>query len=652
MKHILTLTLCLLPALETLRAADVQRPEKPNILWIIAEDFSPNLGCYGDPDARTPNLDRLAEQGVRFNRAFSHAPVCAAARSTLITGMCPSSLGSQQMRTNVPKPDSIRTFPEILRKAGYFTFNGLKMGSEDHDYRGQSKDDFNFRTPAETWEKRWATLPELAETAKQRPFFGIFGSVTTHQSQYGRGTNPLHALHLIPLVKGDEVHDRATIHLPPYHPDEPELREIWARYHDHAMNLDRQVGELVRRMQQHGLLDDTIIFFFGDHGHGVPGGKRCLWDSGLRVPLIVRVPEKFRHLIPEATGTASDRMVSFEDFAPSVLRLAGLDAPEWMQGKAFLGAQPLPARDRVYGIRDRIDGLYDLSRSVRDDRFLYIRNFYPHHGWMPSFTEWEWAPHMFAGLKRAHDERRIKNWRQNIFFTDERPVEELYDVKADPYQLKNLAGDPSHAADLERLRGELFAHMRDIRDVGLLPENEVWRRAGGNPHYELARDVERMNPIGALWEAAAVAAARDPKNIGKLTDLLKSGDAGVRWWAAQGLAGLRAEAQPAGGALENALKDDSPEVRIAAAESLCHLGKDKLGVPVLLNALRHEAIFVRMQALNAFIQLGDLAKPHMEKIVAAKMDKKSAQIPDYHLTGAINHLLVRFGQKPLAVKGE
>jgi arylsulfatase A-like enzyme len=648
MKHILALTLCLFPMRGTLCAAE----PRPNILWIVAEDFSPNLGCYGDPDARTPNLDRLAAQGVRFNRAFSHAPVCAAARSTLITGMSPASLGSQQMRTIVPKPDSIRTFPELLRKAGYFTFNGLKMGSENHDYRGQSKDDFNFRTPVETWEKRWDTLPELAETVKQRPFFGIFGSVTTHQSQYGRERGPLNALHLIPLVKGNEVHDRATIHLPPYYPDEPELREIWARYHDHAMNLDRQVGELVRRLEQHGLLDDTIIFFFGDHGHGVPGGKRCLWDAGLHVPLIVRVPEKFRHLIPEAPGTASDRMVSFEDFAPSMLRLAGIGVPEWMQGRPFLGAQPLPARKRVYGIRDRIDGLYDLSRSVRDDRFLYIRNFYPHHGWIPSFTEWDWAPGIFAGLKRAHDEGKMKNWRQDIFFTDARPVEELYDVNADLYQLTNLAGDPRYAADLERLRGELFDHMWDIRDVGLLPEFEVWRRAAGKPHYDVARETERMNPIGALWEAAAVAAERDPKNIGKLTDLLKSGNAGVRWWAAQGLAGLRAEAKPAGEALANALKDDSPEVRIAAAEALCHLGKDKLGLPVLLDALKHETIFVRMQAINAFIQLGDLAKPHMEKIVAAKMDKKIAQIPEYHLTGLINHLLVRFGQKPLAVKGE
>jgi uncharacterized sulfatase len=627
---------------------------RPNILWLLAEDFSPHLGCYGDPDAITPAIDALADDGLRYTRAYSHAPVCAPARSTLFTGMSPACLGSQQMRTVVAKPDHVRCFTEYLHDAGYYCFNGMSLGGKDHNRGVQSKDDFNFRTPSGTWDARFTprmTDPEQIRKAHWsactdgQPFFGLIGFVCTHQSQYGRTETPKQARHLIPLVKDNELKDRARLTIPPYHPDTPEVREIWGRYKDAATNADHQVARVIEMLKQDGLYDDTIVIFFGDHGHGIPGGKRWLWDSGLRVPLIVRVPEKYQHLLPESRVGVTDRMVSFEDFAPSMLRLGGVPIPDHMEGKPFLGAKSLPKRDLVYGIRDRIDGVYELIRSVRDERYHYMRNFFPHDGAHAEWIEWEWAPHMLRSMRELHN-RGALSGRQDMFFANSRPAEELYDMTNDPDQMYNLADDPKHQSALMRLRNACFEHMKQIGDLGLLPEYECWKRAEGRTQHDIATDP-RLNPVDRLLAAAVLTGQRDPANLPELVKLLDDADAGVRWWGTVGLAALGKDAEPATEALRQTLRDEAPDPRIGAAQALCTLGHEQEALPVLIKALQHESIFVRLRALNALLRIGDKARPALPHVRAARMDRTTAQIVPYHLDNTINTFLTRFGEDPL-----
>ena len=330
--------------------------DRPNILWITTEDMSPALGAYGDAQARTPNLDRLAEQGILYRRAYASAPICAPARSTLITGIHASSLGTQHLRSAVELPEFIRTLPEYLRAHGYYTTNN-------------SKTDYNF-SPEGRWDEsgsqaHWRNRPE------GRPFFSVFNYGTTHEGRANRDAPE----ELAELV---ERHDPADAELPPYYPDTPEMRRIWAQNYDLITRMDQQVGALLQQLEADGLTEETIVFFFSDHGHGLPRYKRWLYDTGLRVPLIIRFPEAYAGLAPQRAGTSTDRLVSFLDFAPTVLSLTGVPIPATMQGHPFLGPDTAPPRDYVFTTRDRADDIYDLSRAAIDDRYIYIRNYMPH----------------------------------------------------------------------------------------------------------------------------------------------------------------------------------------------------------------------------------------------------------------------------------
>ncbi|MEX1117546.1 MAG: sulfatase [Terrimicrobiaceae bacterium] len=343
------ITASLLAPLATLHAAT-----PPNILWLTAEDHGPHLGCYGDPDAITPNLDAFAKQALLYTRASSNAPICAPARTTLIAGVHAPSLGAHHMRLRVTAPDWLELIPELLRKEGYYCTNN-------------DKTDYNF-TGDHT--KLW---DESSQTAHYRnrpegaPFFAVFNSMITHESGL-RTENP------------DPIHDPARIIVPPYHPDIPEVRKDWAQYHDRITQMDRWVGEQLAELEKAGLAEDTIVFFFSDHGSGMPRSKRYAGWSGLHVPLLVRIPEKFRHLRPAGyeAGGRSDRLVSFVDFAPTLLSLLGREALPWHTGSAFLGTHTRPAPTHSFGYVGRADERPDESRSATDGRFLYLRNLMPH----------------------------------------------------------------------------------------------------------------------------------------------------------------------------------------------------------------------------------------------------------------------------------
>ncbi len=323
-----------------------QGKKPPNILWVTCEDTSPDLGCYGDAYAVTPNLDKLAAQGARYTHCFTHAPVCAPSRSGIITGMYPTTIGTHHMRCHgVPQP-FVRCFTEYLRAAGYYCTNN-------------SKTDYNFPPPITAWdecskEAHWRNRPD-----KGQPFFAVFNIGSTHESQCWP-------------IDGKLDHDPAKAVLPPYYPDTPVVRRNWARYYDQVTKMDAQVARILKELEDDGLAENTVVFFYGDHGRGLTRAKRWVYDSGIRVPLLIRWPGVIK------PATVTDRLVAFVDFGPTVLSIAGIKPPEHMQGRPFLGEHDTPPRDYVFAHRDRMDETYDIIRAVRDKRFKYIRNFEPH----------------------------------------------------------------------------------------------------------------------------------------------------------------------------------------------------------------------------------------------------------------------------------
>ena len=451
---------------------------RPNILWITCEDMSPNLGCYGDTYAVTPNLDRLAARGIRYSQAFSHAGVCAPSRSGLITGMYPTSLGSHHMRCTTSLPDFVKCFPEYLRNAGYFCTN-------------QSKTDYNFEVPRTAWDIAKGAKAHWRSRKPGQPFFSVFNLTITHESQIRAAYEKLE-------------HDPSLAVLPPYLPDTPLVRRDWARYHDLITKMDTQTGQLLDQLDEDGLADDTVVFFFSDHGVGLPRAKQWIYDAGTHVPLIVYFPEKYRHLAPAVPGSAVDRLVSFVDIGPSVLSLLELEIPGHIQGKPFLGKLAVEPRQYVYGVRDRMDERYDMNRTVRDDHYKYHRNYFPARPFAP------WLDYM-EKLVTMQEWRRLQKEGKltgvlAFFMQESKPVEELYDIQADPFEQVNLAGVPGHQEVLERMREAHFQWVRRTLDLGLLPEQDMRNRAHGSSEYEMARSESMALPFERIFHTAVLSA--------------------------------------------------------------------------------------------------------------------------------------------------
>lgn len=546
------------------RAADL-----PNILWITSEDNGPQLGCYGDTYATTPHIDKLAARGLRYLNAWSTAPVCAPARTTLITGVYPPSTGSQHMRSDVAPPAWLKMFPQYLREAGYHASNN-------------SKEDYNLQKPGKVWDD---SSPRAHWRARKpgQPFFAVFNFTETHESQIRKRPHT-------------PVHDPAKVPIPPFHPDTPEVRQDWAQYYDKLTEMDARVGQILQQLAEDGLDGDTVIFYYGDHGPGMPRGKRWLYNTGLRVPLVVVIPEKFRHLAPDdyLPGGATGRLVGFIDFAPTVLNLAGLPIPKFMQGRPFLGPDANARSQYLFGFRDRMDCRYDFSRAVRDAKYQYIRNYRADLPWGQHVSYMFETPTTQV-WKKLHDAGKL-NPVQDLFW-QAKPPEELYDLEADPDEIHNLAADPSHVGTLGRLRSTLRGHLTSTRDLGFLPEMEMHRRADGIPPADLGADRARypLEEILAMAEAASDPAT--PRRAEVLAAGLRHRDPAARYWAIQGW--LTTPAAAATGAAEKIrplLADPAPCVQIAAAQFLGLHGQPDDLEPAVETLLR----FADCKAANYF----------------------------------------------------
>ena len=560
--------------------------QRANILWLVSEDNGPFFGCYGDEFADTPNLDKLAAEGILYENAFANAPVCAPARSTIITGMYASSMGTHHMRSRNPIPKKIKFFTQYLRQAGYYCTN-------------RAKEDYNVsRKPAGAWDESSGRATYKKRNAGQ-PFFAVFNHGVSHESSLHRSSPKT-------------THDPAKVKLPPYHPDTPQFRHDWAQYYDKITALDGQIGKALKALAASGLADDTIVFYYADHGGVLPRSKRFLYDSGMHVPMIVRFPRKYQHLAAGKPGTKTDRLVSFVDLAPTVLSLAGIKIPKHMQGVAFLGKQVGPPRQYVYGFRGRMDERYDMMRAVRDKKYKYIRNYMPHLPWAQHLN-YLWRMPAMKSWQKLHDADKLSG-PQKIFFQT-KPFEELYDVHADPHEVNNLAGRAEHRQRLQRMREALREWLLEIHDTGFCPEAEMLIRSKGGTPYEMARDAEKYAQ-GRLMAAADLAGRRDPEALPKLIELLKDKDSGVRYWSAVGCLALGDGARNAAPALAEALEDPSPNVRITAAEALCRLGRADEALPVLVKALGQGGM-ADLHAANALDNLDEKARPVLDAMSKA-----------------------------------
>ena len=450
---------------------------RPNVLLLVAEDLSPRIAAFGDPVAVTPSLDRLADEGTRFTRVFTSAGVCAPSRAALVTGVHQNALGAGHMRSSsrpeggyraVPPPE-VKAFPELLRAAGYYTFTNAKL---DYQFSGP----LPGSGPSTIWSDEgfrvgWRDRPDGA------PFFGMINFMVTHESSLlergGLPTSGLELLHMW-LMRGHESLglDPGRIPLPPYYPDDPVVRETLARFYDQIHRMDEQVGEILARLAADGLAESTIVIFTTDHGDGLPRAKREVLDSGTHVPLIVRWPATMRPADAPPGGVDS-RLVSFVDLAPTILSLAGEPVPGFVNGRVFLGPGAGEPRRYVFSARDRIDEQPDRVRSVRDERFRYVRNHHPEVPASEGSAFREGLPIM-RRLRALHEAGELPPAGEAWFRP--RPPESLYDTEADPYEIHDLAGDPAHAATLARLRAALDDWEARVPDLGALPESELVAR--------------------------------------------------------------------------------------------------------------------------------------------------------------------------------
>jgi arylsulfatase A-like enzyme len=567
---------------------------RPNILWIVSEDNNPYLGCYGNTLVRTPTLDGLARQGVLYENCFSQAPVCAPSRFTLITGMYATSCGpAEHMRAQGKMPAGVRGFPAYLREAGYYCTNNAKT---DYNAPINIKDAWDECSKQAHWRNR----------PQGKPFFAVFNHEVTHESSmFPKGGKPYE-----PPPGGT---DPAQVVLPAYHPDTPEFRRDRAHYYDQMARLDEQVARLLKALEDDGLAEDTIVFYYGDNGGVLGRSKRFCFDSGLHVPLIIRFPKKFQHLATGAPGTRIDAPVSFVDFAPTVLSLAGVPIPKYMEGHAFAGPANAGPQEYAFSFRNRMDERYDFVRTVRDKRYRYIRNYMPH------VIYGQHVSYMFQ-------QRSVQVWQQMYregklvgpqkFFWEEKPEEELYDLATDPDEVKNLAASPQHQEILKRMRAANEQHILRLRDNGFIPE--------GSPleGYDTAHDPKAY-PLEKILEVANTATQRDAGNLQKLTAWMDDENECIRYWAALGCVMLRDKAAPAADALAKRLADKSGSVRVAAAEALCWAGQEAKGLPVLQECLlKNENTWVCLQAANALQNIGEKARPALPALEQAAASQK------------------------------
>jgi len=564
--------------------------ERPNILWITAEDMSPTLGCYGDSFATTPSIDQLALESARYTHAFATSPVCSPSRACLINGCMAPAQGAHAMRSQIPIPTALSGFPTLLREVGYYTTNNVKT-------------DYNSGAESRITEAAWDECSEQADwrgRGKNQPFFTVINLMESHQTRSMVWSYPQFQKEVQSHLSDSEIHDPNLVPLPPYYPDTPLVRKTVARYYDCVTRMDQRVGEILADLKADGLYDETIIFFYSDHGSGMPRHKRALLDSGMRVPLLIRLPEKYQGLARSVVGKGDvSRLVNFEDFGPTVLSLAGFDVlPAHMTGRAFLGGLDTSARQYVFGHRDRVDEIMDMARSIRSQDYLYIRNYMPHLGYNQQGAWIDKADIRGEVYKLAASGKASP--AQDQYLSKTRPPEELYDCVKDPLNLNNLAYSLDHEATVMKMRKRLHQHLIETRDLGLVPELELWRHARSMPPMQW-KSTEQFNPEAVLTAAELVGT----DDYEAIAENLGDQDPAIRYWGAVACSAAEALPERLLEQLRQLFDDPAKAVAIEAANAVARHSGDAAAIEALTRWFDHDDRTVVLHAARAIELLAD-----------------------------------------------
>ena len=559
--------------------------KRPNFVFIVSEDNSIHyLRLYGNKLGITPNIERLADNGLTFNHAFSGAPVCSVARSTLATAMHAPRVGFQYHRKSAlaSLPPGVKPWSQVLRENGYYTTNNAKT---DYNFNVNRKEVWDMSSNKATWRNR---------PNKAMPFFHMQSFADSHES---RLHFPLKQMETPTKTSPDDVM------LQPYFPDTPIMRYTKARYYDRIRVIDSQVGKIVNQLKEDGILEDTFVFYFGDHGGVMPRSKGYAYESGLHVPLVVRIPENFKKLIDHKRGTRTNGFVSFIDFGPTLLNLASISVHKELDGQAFFGkgvsAADLANRDEVFGHADRFDEKFDMVRTYRKGKWKYIRNYQSYYadGLQNNYRYRQLAYDNWRNLYRAE---RLNPVQQQFF--ERRSVEQLFNLEKDPHEVTNLAADPAQSKRLAEMRGLLKNKMKSINDLSFYPENRMVTTALNDG---VAFGREHSKQISRLSDLADTALRPFSEVKQALASSLQSKGALRRYWALKVCSNFGEKAKSLAIAAMPLLNDENLMVRVRAAE---FLGSIKAVDPmptlygVVNNAETEQALMI---AFNTIVYLRD-----------------------------------------------
>ena len=584
--------------------------KRPNILWISNHDSSAwNYGCYGDQYAHTPNIDRLAAEGVRYTNAFTAGPICSPSRTSIYTGMHPTTLGTHHHRSAIIRPAGVELLNKMLTDAGYACTEpdgdiNLYISKEERE---------QYYSSGDFWEKR----PE------DKPFFSYYKLGNSHASVF-KLTPETARKQRSALLKDYELHDPNDAPVPSFVPDTPLFRERMALFYDALTNIDKQVGEILDKLEAQGLREDTIVVFWADHGTGYPRGKIHAYDDGLRIPLIMRFPEKYRHLAPAEPSATVDELVLHMDLCATTLQLAGIPIAEHIQSRNLCESNRDEAREFVCSARDRLDNNPEMIRTIRTEKYRYIRNFLPHQPYAsfypdggffatvpeegtPELAFWETS--CLPGEQKVHDPDGVflmlgppvmikkdglpEHYRQFQIWQDYKPTEELYDIEKDSEEVHNLADDPAFSDVVDELRQKLFGWMIETRDLGLIDEPEIAARAEQYNGVSHAVGVHCDNLDRILETADLARMGEEAKE--ELAKRLGDSDSAVRFWAVTGLCSLGVERTMIE-CLSPLLGDPSISVSLAAGDYLVRAGEGALALPAFERALASDMLWARIRA--------------------------------------------------------
>lgn len=576
--------------------------QKPNILWITIEDSSPQFfGCYGNSNARTPVIDKLAEEGVRFTNAFSTGTVCSPSRSTIITGVRTYKAGTGNHRSDYPIPEYIKGFPYYMQQQGYYVSNN-------------SKTDYNVANAQSFINEAWNESSGKAGWWKRQPgqpFFAIFNFMESHQSRTMTMPYDWYTENVREQLDDSEQIAENAFEMPPIYRESGEMRKHLARVYNSISLTDKRIGELLTKLEKDNLRDSTIIFFFADHGEGEPRGKTNGINYGYRVPFVVWFPEMYKHLSPWGkAGAVTDELVSFEDLAPTLISLAGREIPKHLEGRILMGKDRSETVDHLILSADRADNGIDMVRTITDGRFIYSRNYLP---FIPQgrYIRYMYISEIVQQMRSDYDNHLLNSLQQSYF--EPRLAEYLFDIENDLWETNNLTDNPSYSDVLKRMRKQLDNELRDARDIMFLPEYEIGLISNTESPYEYRLDKDQYS-FEEIYYAASLSGKRGNQLAESQVELLKNKNKIVRYWAVMGLRSQSPKTlEVFRQEIENSMADEYPLVQIGAAAIAYQLWDNKQAQKILTESCKSENMDLALMTLN-FLMYTENKEPFISTI--------------------------------------